>query len=234
MLQSERIPTHHNLQNAGNGFKTGNMSQGPPLQPDLMYRDIWANGPAAMVISAILGPKPHVNYVNGNTALSGFNGARQRVHADLTFNHGTFPFAFVTNYYLVDTSEANGGTELWIGSHRDTTFRDHNNCVEEQPDIKSGGFGIREDLIEARREYAPPIQAVVKKGSVVIRDLRLWHAGLSNPAPDPRIMLAFVHTHGGTSVLRKWCCQRRRRSWWRAGQRVRRQLCMMRITCRRI
>jgi hypothetical protein len=169
------------------------MSQPPPLKPELMYSDIWANGPAATVISSILGPKPHVNYVNGNTALGGYNGARQNVHADLTFNHGLFPFGIVTNYYLVDTSPANGSTEVWLGTHRDTSFADHKNCREDA----SGNeveFGIRNELLEARREYAPPIQGQVKRGSVVIRDLRLWHAGLSNPSPNPRIMLAFVHT----------------------------------------
>jgi hypothetical protein len=171
------------------------MSQGPPLKPELMYRDIWANGPATKVISSILGPNPHVNYVNGNTALGGFNGARQNVHADLSFNHGLFPFAFVTNYYLVDTSPANGSTELWLGTHRDTSFADHKNCQTDEPITgEEAKFGIRNELLEARREYAPPIQASVPKGSVVIRDLRLWHAGLCNPSPDPRIMLAFVHT----------------------------------------
>ncbi|KAH8888056.1 hypothetical protein GQ53DRAFT_604116, partial [Thozetella sp. PMI_491] len=170
----------------------------PPLDPDLMYTDIWANQPATTVISAILGPKPHVNYVNGNTALGGYNGARQRVHADLTFNHATYPFAIVTNYYLIDVSPANGSTELWLGSHRDTSFRDHRNC---NPEALSGSvsseydkgiemeFGIRDELLQERRAYAPPIQPTVKKGSVVLRDLRLWHAGLANPSTDPRIML---------------------------------------------
>ena len=185
------------------------MSQGPPLDPKLMYTDIWANKPAATVLTAILGPRPHVNYVNGNTALGGFDGARQRVHADLTFNHAQFPFAIVTNYYLIDVSPANGSTELWLGSHRDTSFRDHRNCYPTAPATNGGtdariadpyskeaekNFGIREDLLERRRAFAPPIQPVVKKGSVVLRDLRLWHAGLANPATDPRIMLAFVHT----------------------------------------
>ena len=100
------------------------------------------------------------------------------------------PFAIVANYYLVDVSPANGSTELWVGSHRNTTFADCRNCTE-QP---STDFGIREEPLEERRAYAPPIQPFVKKGSVVLRDLRLWHAGLSNPSPDPRIMLAFVHT----------------------------------------
>lgn len=182
------------------------MSQGPPLSPDLMHTDIWANHPAATVSTAILGPNPRVNYVNGNTALGGFAGARQRVHADLTFNHATFPFALVTNYYLVDVSPANGSTELWLGSHRDTSFRDHRNGHPagegEVGNGKVGGynkeleteFGIREELVEERRAFAPPIQPTVKKGSVILRDLRLWHAGIANPSSETRIMLAFVHT----------------------------------------
>lgn len=63
------------------------MSQGPPLGSDTMYDDIWANEPAAEVLSAILGPNPVVNYVNGNTALGGFNGARQLVHGTISKSH---------------------------------------------------------------------------------------------------------------------------------------------------
>lgn len=196
-------------QNSASAESTGNMSQGPPLTPYLMFTDIWANKAASAVISNVLGPNPHVNYVNGNTALGGGYKGRQMVHADLTFNHGTFPFAIVANYYLIDVSPANGSTELWLGSHRDTSFRDHRNCkpVDETEDAAkidtaNGGydksiesdFGIRPELLEERRAYAPPMQPTVKKGSVVLRDLRLWHAGLPNPTNDPRIMLAFVHT----------------------------------------
>ena len=176
------------------------MSQGPPLEPSSMYEDIWANKPAACVLSSLLGPKPHVNYVNGNTAIGGFGGARQRVHADLCFNHGQLPFAIVANYYLVDVSAANGSTETWVASHRDTSFADHCNCPEPGEEEKPLGpngipeIAIKPHLLEARREYAPPIQPVVRRGSVVLRDLRLWHAGLANPSKESRIMLAFVHT----------------------------------------
>lgn len=177
------------------------MSQGPPLDPDLMYEDVWANGPVSAVISSILGSQPHVNYVNGNTALGNFHGARQNVHADLTFNHATFPFSLVANYYLTDVSPANGSTEIWLGTHRDTSFADHRNCLSQDEeevttseDKKESQFGIRSPLLERRAATAPPIQPVVKRGSAIVRDLRLWHAGLSNPSPNPRIMLAFVHT----------------------------------------
>ncbi|OCL13541.1 hypothetical protein AOQ84DRAFT_310391 [Glonium stellatum] len=195
-LEMAQLPTTH-YNDVSEGPPVGNMSQGPPLEPSLMFSDIWANGPAISVISAVFGPKPRVNFVNGNTALSGFKGGHQNVHADLTWNHAQFPFGFVTNYYLTDVSPANASTELWLGSHRDTSFADHKNCRPDDPNFKvteGFKFGIRNELVEARRAYAPPIQPTVKRGSVVIRDLRLWHAGVSNPSPDPRIMLAFVHT----------------------------------------
>jgi ectoine hydroxylase-related dioxygenase (phytanoyl-CoA dioxygenase family) len=86
-------------------------------------------------------------------------------------------------------SPANGSTEIWLGSHRDTTFEDHRNCHDGPQEE----FGIKDECLEERRAYAPPVQATVKKGSAVLRDLRLWHAGLPNPSADARIMLAFVH-----------------------------------------
>jgi len=51
---------------------------------------------------------------------------------------------------------------------------------------------IKQDLVEERRKHSPPIQASTKRGSLVIRDLRLWHAGMPNLTDEPRVMLAFV------------------------------------------
>ncbi|KAL4789576.1 hypothetical protein BDV19DRAFT_373924 [Aspergillus venezuelensis] len=101
------------------------------------------------------------------------------------------PFAIVANYYLVEVSPTDSSTELWVGSHRDTSFADHRNCTGTFDEAE---FGIRNELLERRRKWAPPIQPAVKKGSVVLRDLRLWHAGSSNPSSEHRIMLAWVYT----------------------------------------
>lgn len=49
---------------------------------------------------------------------------------------------------------------------------------------------IREDLLEQRRQARGPSQPVVEKGSIVIRDLRLWHAGMPNMTEEVRVMLA--------------------------------------------
>ena len=101
------------------------MSQGPLLEPDLMFGDIWANGPALAVISGVIGPSPRINWAGGNTLLGNYDVARQNVHADSAWNHGTFPHSYATNYFLCDVSEEYGSTEVWLGSHTDTTFNDH-------------------------------------------------------------------------------------------------------------
>ncbi|KAL3448405.1 hypothetical protein BJX65DRAFT_307265 [Aspergillus insuetus] len=71
--------------------RSGNMQQRPPLEPALMYEDIWANKAAAAVLNIILGPKPRCNFVDGNTALANEYSGRQRVHADLAYNFPRFP-----------------------------------------------------------------------------------------------------------------------------------------------
>lgn len=165
------------------GQRTGNIAQSPPLEPELMFPSIWANPHTLDIISSVLGPQPHCNYVLGNTAIGGAR-ERQDVHADLNFNYPSMPFALVANYYLCDTNEQNGATEVWPRSHIWSHFDLH----------RYGESKIKQGLLdEALHAGFGPLRPSIRKGSVVIRDLRLWHAGIPNPSKDPRIMLAFVH-----------------------------------------
>lgn len=52
---------------------------------------------------------------------------------------------------------------------------------------------IKTELLEERRKVRPPVQPFVPKGSIVLRDLRTWHAGVANGTDTPRMMLALVH-----------------------------------------
>jgi ectoine hydroxylase-related dioxygenase (phytanoyl-CoA dioxygenase family) len=174
-------PDHH----FNFGKETRNMDQAPPPQKGLMFKDVWCNPFAAAILAGILGPRPVVHYANGNTALKATG--RQPVHSDCEFEHPNFPFAMVVNINLVDTSPENGATEFWLGSHRCSTPAEH--IVEETGE---GLLQIKKEHLEARRKHSPPIQTTTKKGSLIIRDLRLWHAGMPNKTDDPRVMLAFV------------------------------------------
>jgi hypothetical protein len=48
-------------------------------------------------------------------------------------------------------------------------------------------------LIEKQRAIAPPIRVKAKKGSILIRDIRLWHRGVPNQSDQIRHMIAMVH-----------------------------------------
>ncbi len=53
---------------------------------------------------------------------------------------------------------------------------------------------ILPELLEARRKVRPPIQIVCKPGGVLLRDQRIWHAGMPNASDEDRIMLAMMFT----------------------------------------
>jgi hypothetical protein len=136
----------------------------------------------------VLGPNPSLRFVSGNTALPPTEDsppASQPTHNDADFDHPSIPFALVINVPLVTMKEENGSTEIWLGTHDGTTIADQEGA---HGDRASGR--IKKHLLDARREVRPPSQPLVKKGSIIVRDLRLWHGGKPNLSDTPRVMLA--------------------------------------------
>jgi Phytanoyl-CoA dioxygenase (PhyH) len=84
----------------------------------------------------------------------------------------------------------NGSTELWLGTH---VFG--NEAQEGEHGERASGM-IKQEWLEKRRGERPPSQPVVKKGSLVVRDLRLWHSGQPNWTMETRVMLAMIHFAG--------------------------------------
>lgn len=176
-------------------FNTSNLQQDPPPHPPYLFRDILVNDLVIAVTKAVLGPGVKNSFYSGNTALP--SAQRQPVHPDVgqlwpDLETATPAFALVVNVPMVDMAPENGSTELWPGSHLDT-------AMPTGRDIK-----VPEELLEKRRRIAPPIQPTVKAGSVLIRDIRLWHAGMPNRTERPRPMIAMIHWIG----------------WWRDDERL--------------
>ncbi|KAF3170107.1 hypothetical protein EYR41_001866 [Orbilia oligospora] len=154
-----------------------------------MFPDIWANQFVMPTLATMLGPEPVLQYASGNTALQTPSNARQPVHSDIDFPHPSFPFSMVVNIPLVDMTIENGALEVWPGTHL-TAFEDQ--ILEPG---QSGELPVRAiipELLQLRKAVCPPVRVVVPKGSIIIRDLRLWHAGCPNFTPNPRVMLAFI------------------------------------------
>lgn len=165
-------------------WNVGNIQQDPPPFPPYLFRDVLLNEQVIAVTSALLGPGVKNRYYSGNTALP--STERQPVHADSTHLWPRLaaahpPAEIVVNVATVDMSPENGSTELWPGSHLDVT-------ATAGKDIK-----IPPDALAARRALRPPFQPTIARGSVLLRDIRLWHAGMPNRTRHPRPMLAMIH-----------------------------------------
>lgn len=115
---------------------------------------------------------------------------RQPVHSDADFAHPSHPFALVINIPLIDFTPSNGSTELWLGTHTGSLAGLH---VQEGEHGDRASGRIKEGLLEERRKIRAPCQPSIRKGSVVVRDLRLWHAGMPNLTDEVRVMLAMIH-----------------------------------------
>lgn len=156
----------------------GNLSQVPPLEKgksevdctlaykaetsEWLFPQVYANRHGARIVSNIIGPRPEVHFIRSNTLLA--TEERQLVHADLRFEHPEHPFAVAFNTCLVDCGPENGSTEIWLGT-QNTNLDFHR---------ETGEPFIHPERLEARRKVRPPIYPRLKRGSVALRDLRLW------------------------------------------------------------
>ena len=180
-------------------FTAGNIQQDPPPFPEYLFRDILVNDLVISVAKSLLGTGLTNDFYSGNTNLPGSSG--QPVHADEGQLWPNLPSAhpparLVVNVPVVDMDEKNGSTELWSGTHLDTT-------ISAQMD----SIRVPLDVLEARRAVSPPYQPSVKAGSVLIRDIRVWHRGTPNYSDQPRPMIAMIHNiswwRGATMVFPK-------------------------------
>jgi ectoine hydroxylase-related dioxygenase (phytanoyl-CoA dioxygenase family) len=175
-------------------FNKGNIQQDPPPFPPYLSRQVLCNEIVISITQAILGKGLRNGMYSGNTALPRSSG-RQPVHADegqlwpgLAAAHPAY--ALVVNVLPVDVSPENGSTEIWPGTHLDTSVV-----------IQDGDIKVSEDKLAAQRKTAPGFQYSARAGSVVIRDMRLWHAGMPNHTDQPRPMIAMIHYVSWWSAL---------------------------------
>jgi len=184
----EELPRILARPDAPYNFNDTNVQQDPPPFPPFLFRDVLCNEVAIAVSRAVLGDGVRNGFYSGNTALPG--GKKQPVHADVgqlwpSLETATPAFGLVVNVPVVDMGPWNGATELWPGTHRDTSQW-----------IGGGPPRIAEELLVRWSAAFPPFQPEVRAGSVLLRDIRMWHRGMPNPSSQPRPMIAMIHWSG--------------------------------------
>jgi len=179
-LNEVMVPeTDHLCKTAHFNFQTRNIQHAPPLlPPSLVFDDMYLNSLLLHAVTLYLGPNPQFNFISGNTALP--NGStRQPVHCDLSFKYPEFPFYVIANIPLITATPEVGCTEFWPCTH----LRPFSDQLEPK------FYEIQKERLEG---YAC-LQPEVPKGSVVLRDLRLWHAGMPNPSNTCRCMIGLAY-----------------------------------------
>jgi ectoine hydroxylase-related dioxygenase (phytanoyl-CoA dioxygenase family) len=164
-------------------FGVENLQQGPPVAPsEYFFDDVYLNPILFHAVTLYLGPDAKWDLTTGNNAVP-HGTRRQPVHSDAMCKHPPAPFYVVANVYTVDTSPSNGSTEIWLGTH-------HFNSEAQTPPGPRGETHILPKYVEDREKTLRGFQPTVKRGSVLFRDMRLWHAGMPNKSDATRFMIA--------------------------------------------
>jgi hypothetical protein len=113
-----------------------------------------------------------------------FPGAHlQGVHRDTRhlfpeLAHPLPPAMLILHFALSDFTERNGSTEIWPGTHLIT-------------DVEPGG-GAKPDTDE-RAATMPSVRMNMLAGSLVARDMRVWHRATPNHSDEIRTMTSMVY-----------------------------------------
>lgn len=164
---------------SANGARAGHLQQSIPRGGELVFRDVVCNPLANQVTSALLGRDAFFDFPTYNCNVNCPGSVDQAVHFD-TAPPGTL----AVNIALRDVTEADGAIELWLGTHVDP----------------GESFTVPEDVLQRRRAVMEPIRGTTRLGSLMIRDLALWHRGRANPSQDLRHMIAILHYRAGAQT----------------------------------
>ncbi|MCQ6562644.1 phytanoyl-CoA dioxygenase family protein [Paenibacillus mendelii] len=183
------------------GYNTGtNRAQMflPVMQP-FIDEDVICNPIATAVLDKILGADNRCTYFASDTPMPGAD--YQNVHSDTMplFPELSIPlpiFSLVVNIPLVDVTEENGPLEVWPGgTHLNPDMANH--------DTLDGSVNPHLHIVRAA-EHMLSEKVLMSAGSIVIRDIRMWHRGTPNKSNDRRTNLAMIFSkswYGGGSYI---------------------------------
>lgn len=131
---------------------------------------------ALRVLERLMGPDLICTYFASDTPMPGAD--YQRVHSDtrLLFPETTLSlpcYGAVLNIPLVDATEENGSMEIWPGGSH----------------LNPGQLDMAQLAPTMRSE-----RANMRAGSILLRDLRMWHRGTPNRGSRSRPNMALVYT----------------------------------------
>lgn len=160
----------------------GHCGVGAPMEMPYLDPLIVSNPFALQIMEAAMGKKiwAFLPY-HCNTTWPG--SEEQHIHRDTGQLFPELPYVLpmalaVVNVPLIDFTDDNGSTEVWPGTH---LIADH-----------APGESSSERLAE-RAVHMPSVRTNMPAGSVVVRDMRVWHRGMPNRTDRIRTMISLVY-----------------------------------------
>ncbi len=165
-------------------FVYGNVQQDPPPFASYVFEDVLENRLVNQITRHLLGEGVYNKSYTGNTNVP--NSELQPVHVDggdllAGLTEAQSAHKLVVNIPLKDVTEEDGSIELWPGTH------------QLMSNVLGDDIKVDPDTVERRRKSHPPVRGNTKKGSLLIRDNRVWHRGMPNHSSSPRFMIALIH-----------------------------------------
>ena len=116
-----------------------------------------------------------------NTTFPG--ASMQHIHRDTQHLFPELPYALpltmiILHIPLIDFNESNGSTQVWPGTHLITDI---------DSDASQSG------QLEERAKSMPSARTNIPAGSLVVRDMRVWHRGTPNRTQTVRTMTSIVY-----------------------------------------
>jgi hypothetical protein len=147
-----------------------------PFEPPFSDPELYMNETVLRILEALMGGNLICTYLASDTPAPG--AEYQRVHSDtqLLFPETSLSlpaYGVVLNIPLVDFTEENGPLELWPGGTH----------------LMPGPLAM-----QTLAESMQSVRLHPRAGSVLLRDLRVWHRGTPNRSNESRPNLALVYT----------------------------------------
>lgn len=147
-----------------------------PFRPPFIDPAVITHPFALAVLDRLLGPDYVCHYFASDTALPG--SEYQPVHSDITLLFPEMPlslpaYSVVVNIPLVDFTADNGPMEIWPGGTH----------------LMPGAMDIQR---LAPSMHSEPV--LMPAGSLLVRDMRMWHRGTPNRSQIVRPNLALIYS----------------------------------------
>ncbi|MBW7457335.1 phytanoyl-CoA dioxygenase family protein [Paenibacillus sepulcri] len=169
--------------------QTKNMRMDLPFMAPFIEEDVVANPFFLDIAEQILGEDLTLRYLASNNSMPG-GTKKQPVHSDTgplfpeTYNFTTPTHSLVLHIPMCNFTELNGATEFYPGgTHLNP---DH---IFKNP-----------KLIQKLGEVMHFEQAIMPKGSFLIRDKKVWHRGCPNRSDQPRGLFTFIYQRAWDST----------------------------------